>query len=150
MSAEEHGWEVVKEFGDGVQIVRDPRGYAGMPLAISEGDNFIWIAEGEIPEFIGTIAAAFDVLVNPTVVNNTFTNSLTGSLNEQLLQVAINHDAEVEFAYAKGSGQVIEHRRVNPSELREVKGHKIVVGFDPDRDDVRAYRLDRIKGTVSI
>lgn len=145
MSAEDHDWEVLKEFEDGTQIVRDPTGTAGLPLAVYDGNEFVWFAEDDIPELVATIAAAFNVTVNPSV-----SADLSGSLNEQLLQVAINHDAEVGFAYAKGSGAVIEHRRLTPVKLDEAKGHKIVTGFDPDRDDIRAYRLDRIKGTVSV
>jgi hypothetical protein len=149
MSAEDHGWEVLAEFEDGVQLVRDPTGLAGMPLAVYDGTHYTWIAEGEIPEFVGTIAAAFDVSVNPSVTN-VLNSGPSGTLNEQLLQVAINNDLQVSFGYTKGDGAIIESRHLNPSELREVKGHKIVTGFDPDRDDVRAYRLDRIVGKVAI
>jgi hypothetical protein len=53
----------------------------------------------------------------------------------------------VEFRYAKGDGANIETRRLVPHEVQEVKGNLLVIGDDPDRDgDVRAYRLDRVKG----
>ncbi len=153
MSAEDHGWEVLKEFEDGTQIIRDPLATGGMPLAICEDDvteDYVWFAADDIPELVATIAAAFDVSVNPRTVEYANGVDPAASINEQLLQVAINNDLEVRFQYAKGEGAYLETRRINPSELRTVKGHKIVVGFDPDRDDVRAYRLDRIKGTVAI
>lgn len=142
---DENGYELLKELSDGAQIVRDPRNTGGMPLAITDGIDYIWIDEDNIAELVGTIAAAFDVTVNPPA-----NADVSGTLNEQLLQVAINNDVEVEFAYAKGSGAVIEQRRLNPVTLSVAKGHQIVTGFDPDRDDIRAYRLDRIKGTVSV
>lgn len=150
MDAEDHGWEVLTEFEDGVQIVRDPTSTAGMSLAIYDGADYTWIDDDDIPEFVAVIAAALDVTVNPRTVAYANGVDPDASLNEQLLQVAINNDVEVEFAYAKGNGSVIEPRRLNPEKLDTVKGHKIVTGFDPDRDDIRAYRLDRIKGTVAV
>lgn len=153
MSAEDHGWEVLKEFEDGTQIVRDPAGIGGMPLAITEdpeNGDFVWFAEGDIPELVATIAAAFDVAVNPRTVEYANGVDPDASLNEQLLQVAINNGAGIAFQYAKGDGAVIETRHLQPVKLDEVRGQKIVTGFDPDRDDIRAYRLDRIKGTVKV
>lgn len=77
------------------------------------------------------------------------------SLNEALLRVAAIHGVEAEFRYAKGeSGSVIETRRLVPSELRASRDGKLsFVGQDPDRDDrggIRQFRLDRIKGLVTI
>ncbi len=147
----EDGMEVLYEGpSTGAKVVRDPDNIGNMPIGFEEAGDYIWLDENEIAPAIAAIAAAQGVSVAGVTVNNTFSNGLSGSLNEQLIQVAINHDIEVEFAYAKGSGEVIEHRRLVPTKLDDAKGHKIVTGFDPDRDDVRAYRLDRIKGTVSI
>lgn len=72
------------------------------------------------------------------------------SLNESILRLAILHDRSVTFRYAKGSGGTIETRCLEPSEIKEVKGHTIFVGFDPDRDEPRSYRLDRIKGEAKL
>lgn len=72
------------------------------------------------------------------------------SFNEALVRLAIAHNREVEFSYAKADGSIIELRRLQPASLREVKGHVTITGYDPDRDEPRAYRLDRIKGEVSI
>jgi predicted DNA-binding transcriptional regulator YafY len=58
---------------------------------------------------------------------------------------------KVAFRYAKGDGGNIESRELaEVYDVRETKGVAIVTGFDSDRDDVRAYRLDRVKGYVSV
>lgn len=72
------------------------------------------------------------------------------SFNEGLLRLAAVHDKAVTFRYAKGDGRVIEQRTLEPEAVREVKGHTIFVGYDPDREEVRSYRIDRIKGEVRI
>lgn len=72
------------------------------------------------------------------------------SANEALLRVATVHGLTVSFKYAKGKGDVIEQRRLQPTDLLAKADHVTFVGNDPDRDDVRAYRTDRIKGLVEI
>lgn len=72
------------------------------------------------------------------------------SFNEGLLRLAATHQRTVEFRYAKGSGTVIETRSLVPQDVREVGDHLTFIGHDPDRDDVRAYRVDRMKGEVTI
>lgn len=72
------------------------------------------------------------------------------SFNEGLLRLAAVHGKTVTFRYAKGSGGIIEQRVLKPSKVQEVDGHLSFTGFDPDRDDVRSYRVDRMKGEVSV
>lgn len=103
-------------------------------------DSFVWVTAG-------AIKAAYDKLFGSPGQDSARASDI--SLNESLLRLAIVHDRTVEFRYAKGAAQVIETRRLQPSKLEHVKGHLTFTGFDPDRDDVRAYRLDRIKGEVS-
>jgi predicted DNA-binding transcriptional regulator YafY len=76
--------------------------------------------------------------------------------NEALLRLAAAHKRAVTFRYAKGDGSTIETRSLVPEKLVEVEDkksgdtHMTFVGYDPDRDDVRAYRVDRMKGEVSV
>jgi predicted DNA-binding transcriptional regulator YafY len=56
----------------------------------------------------------------------------------------------VTFRYAKGDGKNIEQRSLVPADVKAVNGHATFTGYDPDRDDVRAYRTDRIKGQVAV
>lgn len=72
------------------------------------------------------------------------------SFNEGLMRLAAVHNMPVAFRYAKGDGKVIEQRTLVPSDVKTVGDHVTFTGFDPDRDEVRAYRVDRIKGTVSV
>lgn len=75
--------------------------------------------------------------------------------NEGLLRLAVIHNKTVEFRYAKGDGKIIELRALQPSAVAVVKAgkpdeHITFTGFDPDRQAVRHYRLDRMKGDARI
>lgn len=72
------------------------------------------------------------------------------TFNEALFRLAAKYDKAVDFGYAKGQQKVIENRRLFPADVREVGDHVTVVGYDPFRDEPRAYRLDRVKGEVKI
>jgi hypothetical protein len=49
---------------------------------------------------------------------------------------------------------VIETRTLIPSDVKNITEggvtHATFTGYDPDREEVRAYRADRIKGTVNV
>lgn len=71
------------------------------------------------------------------------------SFNEGLLRLAAVHEKTVEFRYAKGDGAVIETRALQPQSVTvTAQGHTTFVGYDPDREEPRSYRVDRIKGEV--
>lgn len=77
------------------------------------------------------------------------------TFNEGILRLAAIHDKQVEFRYAKGDGGVIELRALKPESVKIIKAgkpdeHVTVTGYDPDREQPRHYRLDRIKGDVRI
>jgi hypothetical protein len=72
------------------------------------------------------------------------------SFNEGLLRLAAVHGKTVHFRYAKGDGAVIELRSLVPEKVNEVGGHVTFTGFDPDRGEPRAYRVDRMKGEVTV
>lgn len=74
----------------------------------------------------------------------------TISFNEGLMRLAAVHKKTVRFNYAKGDGHVIEPRKLVPAEVRKVGDHMTFTGYDPDRDEPRAYRIDRMKGEVTI
>lgn len=69
------------------------------------------------------------------------------SFNEGILRLAAVHGKTVEFRYAKGDEKIIETRALKPESVTVSKdGHMTFVGYDPDRDAPRSYRVDRIKG----
>lgn len=71
------------------------------------------------------------------------------SFNEAILRLAQIHEKVVEFRYEKGKNMPIETRRLKPTSITESKEHAMIfVGYDPDRDDTRSFRVDRIKGEV--
>jgi proteasome accessory factor B len=70
--------------------------------------------------------------------------------NEALATFAKDNDAVLTFGYAKGKSKPVEQRRVEPETIYHNKGRTIIVGNDPDRDDVRAFRLDRICGRAHV
>lgn len=73
------------------------------------------------------------------------------SFNEALLRLGAVHARKVHFRYAKTDTAPIEEREFVPEGVYETRdGNIVVVGQDDDRDGIRSYRLDRIKGEVSI
>lgn len=77
------------------------------------------------------------------------------SFNEGLLRLARVHKRAVQFRYAKGAGDIIELRALNPQDVNVIDAgkdteHVTFSGFDPDRAETRQYRLDRIKGDAVI
>ena len=73
------------------------------------------------------------------------------SFNEGLLRLAAVHGKFVQFRYAKSETAPIETREFVPSAVYVTRdGNTVVAGEDNDRDAVRAYRLDRIKGEVKL
>ncbi len=77
------------------------------------------------------------------------------SFNEGVLRLASVHGRTTEFRYGKGAGALIETRRLKPSDVNVIGAgkkseHVTFTGFDPDRNAVRNYRLDRIKGDVRV
>lgn len=72
------------------------------------------------------------------------------TFNEGLLRLAAVHNKTVTFSYAKGDGAFIETRRLIPAQVLDKGDHLTFSGYDPDRDDVRAYRIDRMRGEVRV
>ena len=64
----------------------------------------------------------------------------------RLLSKAIVQRRMIELEYYKENEDEISHRRVEPYALTNGREGWYVASFDPDRDGVRHFRLDRIKG----
>lgn len=135
--------------GQGVRVLHDPDRNTIYPIALCGSDDGPegWILRDEAVDAANAILAA---LGENSPADDEIVRASTISFNEGVLRVASVHDKQVTFRYAKGGGSVIETRVLKPAEVKTVKDHKVVVGFDPDRDEVRSYRLDRIKGDVAV
>ena len=136
---------VIYEKGD-LRVLHDTED-SSLPIAYEVGGDEKWLTKDQAVE--AGAAVAYALGVNSDDPAEVIRASQLSS-NEGLLRLAAIHNKTVTFSYAKGDGSVIEQRRLIPGEVKEVKGHLTFVGYDPDRDDVRAYRVDRMKGEVSI
>lgn len=130
--------------GDAVRVYHDPED-TQQPCALEISGEKWWL---HVPEVQRIIAALQRTIGADAADSRVAANDIT--LNEALMRLAALHGREVEFSYAKGAGALIEKRRLRPSDVREVSGHMTFTGYDPDRDEPRAYRTDRIKGEVTI
>jgi predicted DNA-binding transcriptional regulator YafY len=71
------------------------------------------------------------------------------SFNEGVLRLAVVHHRTVEFRYEKGPDKPIESRQLEPKSIHVAAGGDMsFVGYDPDRENTRSFRVDRIKGDV--
>ena len=66
----------------------------------------------------------------------------------QKLETAISKQRTVVFRYWAISSDEEAVRTVDPYSLYLMGGHWYVIGRDHDRDDVRTFRLDRVRGDV--
>lgn len=110
---------------------------------VLQGDS-TWIDHHEAVDAVHAITKALNLEADAQSV------TFEGSFNEAVLRLAAAHGRTVTFRYEKGKGQPIEVRRLVPQHVQEVGDHMTFTGYDPDRDDVRAYRVDRMKGEVSV
>lgn len=114
------------------------------PILLTLDDDYKWLEPQEALDAAHAIVTALRPGVAPAV---------TTDLNTDLIAVAIAHDRPIRFRYAKGKDEsTIEQRTLKPEKIAQVgtDNHSVVQGYDTDRDDFRMYRLDRIKGKVSI
>ncbi len=65
------------------------------------------------------------------------------------LEEAVTRSKTVCFPYPSGEGEPRE-RTLDPYSLFLIHGHWYVVGHDHLREDIRTFRLGRIKGTVTL
>ena len=133
-----------------------------LPLGVEHPnaeDDPWWLSKDEALAAAASIFAQYGAAV-PQAVNNVVTTPAAvfeehgderESWNHTALSAAAKHGRVVEFGYAKGGGQIIEQRRLEPDQVIQNRtGGWLVVGQDPDRGEVRAFRLDRITGFVSV
>jgi predicted DNA-binding transcriptional regulator YafY len=88
--------------------------------------------------------------VTPTTVFET--PNETAAWNLSAAQAAAKLGLALNFRYSKTNESPIETRRlVVENVIETTNGSYLVIGHDPDRDDdTRSFRIDRIKGFVSV
>ncbi len=79
-------------------------------------------------------------------------SSARESFNLTALQAAKELGLSVTFRYSKSDTSPIETRSLAEVEsfVETSKEHTVVFGYDEDREDVRSFRVDRIKGFVTV
>lgn len=117
-----------------------------LPVRIGVYDTYEWAS----PEQATAVVNAINTALGREAVQGSVPLASSVSFNEGLLRLAAVHGKTVTFRYAKGSGATIETRRLIPTDVKQVGDHLTFTGFDPDRDEPRAYRVDRMKGEVSV
>ena len=121
----------------------------------SDGDILIQVQEGESlsglyldPRGVTVLRQALSA---PTSADEAVLELPEPDLdfNETQISIAIHFERAIEFAYDKGSG-VIEQRKLFPKVSYAAPNGIVVTGDDIDRQDVRAFRVDRIQGEVKV
>lgn len=159
---------LIDTFGDRVVIEPSIRDKGGVSLSIYEGSErgeALFDADGA-RSLIGAVQAVTGVGAGSTAINvattpeeldrtagETVHPTAAAAWNDTALNVAIQHGRKVTLSYQKekGPGGVIERRVLAPEErLVNRQGQVLYVGNDIEREDVRAFRLDRIVGTVEV
>lgn len=135
----------------GDEIAFEPNGTGGIYLDANPygaEDPITYFVFRDAQEVVNAIAEVANLDVDKPRPDAVLASDVT--YNEAVLRLALVHSRTVRFGYAKGDGSFIETRRFEPDAVREVDGHLTFTGWDPDRREVRAYRLDRIQGEVSL
>jgi len=91
------------------------------------------------------------VNMNWREIDQAFSVKQVGSLDVDLkmfgkLAEAVVKQMSVEFSYRKVDATVSESRRLNPYHVGEIAGGWYVIGLDLDREALRTFALQRIKG----
>jgi len=94
--------------------------------------------EGKVSMKWGDFDRAFSVK-SPGLVNMDLT--VFGKLTEAVLNEQV-----VSFTYRKGVDSTSKRRRIQPYHVSEVDGRWYVVGFDENKEGLRTFALQRIKG----
>lgn len=66
------------------------------------------------------------------------------------LMTALRTDRDVRFDYQRPEANEVTTRTLSPWGLRAALGAWYVVGWDHDRQDVRTFRLSRVRGPVEV
>lgn len=68
--------------------------------------------------------------------------------NEAVLRLAVVHGKEVEFRYVKSENDPPQTRRFVPESITQSQEGMSFRGNDTDREAIRTFRVDRIRGDV--
>ena len=75
-----------------------------------------------------------------------YSAEMSGRLTK--LENAISKQRTVKFPYYSIGRDIESERTVNPYALRPDRGSWYVIGYDHDREDIRTFRVSRIRGDI--
>jgi proteasome accessory factor C len=75
-----------------------------------------------------------------------YSHEMPGRLSK--LEAAISKQRTIRFSYWSPQRNATEERTVNPYALRRDKGAWYVVGLDLDREEIRTFRVSRIRSDI--
>ena len=94
----------------------------------------------------GFAEAPTDTAMRVEVLDPEYSAELAGRLGK--LEGAISKQRTVKFSYWSISRDDVEERALNPYALFQDNGAWYVVGHDLARDDIRTFRVSRIRGDI--
>src|SRR4051794_13219228 len=80
------------------------------------------------------------------VVDPEYSPEMAGRLSK--LETAISKQRTVRFSYRTMTSDDVAERTLNPYALFQDQGRWYVVGLDLDREDIRTFRVSRIRGEI--
>src|ERR671933_701698 len=89
---------------------------------------------------------ATDTAVRVAVLDPDYSPEMPGRLGK--LEGAISKQRTIKFPYFSISRNKVGERTVNPYGLLSDNGSWYVIGHDLDRDDIRTFRVSRIRGDI--
>lgn len=115
-----------------------------IPVRTDSGAE-MWLWPEEVAEVVSTpLTLKLPTLTFgwPTLPNTAW--------NEGILELAIDQARRVTFDYAHVDGDAAAKRRVvQPEQIfTSNAGHRVLVAYDEDADDIRAFRIDHITSGV--
>ena len=94
----------------------------------------------------GFAEAPTDTALRVEVLDPDYSAEMPGRLGK--LEAAISKQRTVKFSYWSISRDEVAERTVNPYALLSDNGVWYVVAYDVDRDDMRTFRVSRIRGDI--
>lgn len=142
--------------GDELEIMFDPTD-GTLRLAINESDDVVMFDVETGSDLVKFLVEQFNSLAPMPLVSDvlpiaTGAEDPRENWNATALAAAEELGLSVKFNYSKSDNAPIEPRGLAEVwEVDEVKGNLLVTGADEDRSgDVRSFRVDRIKGYVTV
>lgn len=139
----------------GYRIVRSEYALAELNLTVAERTAVGLAAQAWRDAVAGSVAGRAAIKLDGLVTDDRLQSPLPVQLTAQEaallpLMTALRTDRDVRFPYQRPEAEETSSRSLSPWGLRAAMGAWYVVGLDHDRQELRTFRLSRIRGPVEI